>query len=108
MYAGTSCIGSLCFSMYVHPLHAPPSPSPFPSPPPPSQDEGIPPLNASLNIIVRVDPEPPVFNQTFYTANVPEFTGEVSQQAKVVTYTHSPVEVFVTVSKIVSSDQCHF
>ena len=81
-------------------------PSTHPPPLPPSQDEGIPPLNASLNITVRVDPEPPVFNQTFYTANVPEFTGEVSPQAKVVTYTLSCRSVCGS-EQIVSNDQCH-
>ena len=88
MYVGTSClvafVGQYVFIQYTS-LSPPSSFLPllfFRYPlPPPSQDEGIPPLNSSLSVTVRVDPEPPVFNQSIYTAAVPEFTGEVSQQA---------------------------
>ena len=41
------------------------------------QDEGIPPLNDSILVTVRIDPTPPVFQQFVYTASVDEFSGEV-------------------------------
>ena len=87
MYVGTSCLvafvgqSSTTCSSLPPPFSFLPLLFPLYPIPPPSQDEGIPPLNASLSVTVRVDPEPPVFNQSIYTAAVPEFTGEVSQQA---------------------------
>lgn len=42
------------------------------------QDGGSPPLSDSIIVTVRIDPIPPVFEQTTYSASVAEFTGTVS------------------------------
>lgn len=41
------------------------------------QDEGSPPLSASLNVSIRMDPVPPTFGQPVYEADLFEFTDEV-------------------------------
>lgn len=41
------------------------------------QDEGSPPLSASLNVSIRLDSVPPTFDQPVYEADVFEFTDEV-------------------------------
>ena len=42
------------------------------------QDGGSPRLSDSMVVTIRVDPIPPVFQQTTYTVSVPEFMGQVS------------------------------
>ena len=41
------------------------------------QDEGEPALSASLNVSIRVDPVPPIFDQAVYEAYLLEFTDQV-------------------------------
>ena len=55
------------------------------------QDEGSPPLSASLNVSVRVNPVPPTFGQQVYEADLMEFTDKVRHPGLEEGDIHSPL-----------------